>query len=162
MGASAKFATAGKELPKKDLGMIAMSYGNVYVAQVAMGANDMQVIKAMNEAEAYEGPSIIIAYCPCINQGLNMADGLSHQKNAVETGSWPLYRYNPENMKEGKAPLTLDSKAPTKPLADFMASETRFQVVNKSNPDRYNMLLNKAQENVNEKRSLLEHLAEYK
>lgn len=162
MGASAKFATAGKELPKKDLAMIAMSYGNVYVAQVAMGANDMQVIKAMNEAEAYNGPSIIIAYCPCINQGLNMADGLSHQKNAVETGSWPLYRYNPENMKEGKAPLTLDSKAPSKPLADFMASETRFQVVNKANPERYDMLVNKAQENVNVKRALLEHLAEYK
>ena len=162
MGASAKFATAGKELPKKDLAMIAMSYGNVYVAQVAMGANDMQVIKAMNEAEAYNGPSIIIAYCPCINQGLNMADGLSHQKNAVETGSWQLYRYNPENMKEGKAPLTLDSKAPSKPLADFMASETRFQVVNKANPERYDMLVNKAQENVNVKRALLEHLAEYK
>ncbi|MBP5352173.1 MAG: pyruvate:ferredoxin (flavodoxin) oxidoreductase [Alphaproteobacteria bacterium] len=162
MGASAKFATAGKELPKKDLAMIAMSYGNVYVAQVAMGANDMQVIKAMNEAEAYNGPSIIIAYCPCINQGLNMADGLTHQKNAVESGSWPLYRYNPDNMKEGKAPLMLDSKAPTKPLADFMASETRFQIVNKSNPERYNMLLNKAQEGVNEKRALLEHLAEYK
>ncbi|MCQ2734901.1 MAG: pyruvate:ferredoxin (flavodoxin) oxidoreductase [Alphaproteobacteria bacterium] len=162
LGASAKFATAGKELPKKDLAMIAMSYGNVYVAQVAMGANDMQVIKAMNEAEAYDGPSIIIAYCPCINQGLNMADGLSHQKNAVETGSWPLYRYNPENMKEGKAPLTLDSKAPSKPLAEFMASETRFQVVNKSNPERYDMLVNKAQENVNVKHALLEHLAEYK
>ncbi|MBO6281112.1 MAG: pyruvate:ferredoxin (flavodoxin) oxidoreductase [Alphaproteobacteria bacterium] len=162
MGASAKFATAGKELPKKDLAMIAMSYGNVYVAQVAMGANDMQVIKAFNEAEAYDGPSIIIAYCPCINQGLNMADGLSHQKDAVETGSWPLYRYNPENVKEGKAPLTLDSKAPSKPLADFMSSETRFQVVNKANPERYNMLVNKAQENVNEKRALLEHLAEYK
>ena len=162
MGASAKFATAGKELPKKDLAMIAMSYGNVYVAQVAMGANDMQVIKAMNEAEAFDGPSLIIAYCPCINQGLNMADGLAHQKDVVETGSWPLYRYNPSNIKEGKAPLTLDSKAPSKPLADFMASETRFQVINKTNPDRYNMLLNKAQENVNEKRALLEHLAEYK
>jgi pyruvate-ferredoxin/flavodoxin oxidoreductase len=162
MGASAKFATAGKELPKKDLAMIAMSYGNVYVAQVAMGANDMQVIKAFNEAEAYDGPSIIIAYCPCINQGLNMADGLSHQKDAVETGSWPLYRYNPENMKAGTAPLMLDSKAPSKPLADFMASETRFQVVNKLSPERYEMLLGKAQEGANEKRALLEHLAQYK
>ena len=162
MGASAKFATAGKELPKKDLGMIAMSYGNVYVAQVAMGANDMQVIKAMNEAEAYDGPSIIIAYCPCINQGLNMADGLSHQKNAVESGSWALYRYNPDNMKAGQAPLMLDSKAPSKPLAEFMASETRFQVVNKSNPARYEMLVGKAQVNADEKRALLEHLAQYK
>lgn len=162
MGASAKFATAGKELPKKDLAMIAMSYGNVYVAQVAMGANDMQVIKAMNEAEAYDGPSLIIAYCPCINQGLNMADGLSHQKNAVETGSWPLFRFNPLNEITGKAPLTLDSKAPSKPLADFMSSETRFQVVNKMNPTRYEELLEKAQKNVNDKHTLLEYMSQYK
>jgi len=162
MGASAKFATAGKDLPKKDLAMIAMSYGNVYVAQVAMGANDTQVIKAMNEAEAYNGPSLIIAYSHCINQGLNMAEGLLHQKDAVETGSWPLYRYNPDNVKEGKAPLMLDSKAPSKPLSDYMSSETRFQVVNKSNPERYATLLNKAQEGVNEKRALLEHMSQYK
>ena len=162
MGASAKFATAGKELPKKDLAMIAMSYGNVYVAQVAMGANDMQVIKAMNEAEAYDGPSLIIAYCPCINQGLNMADGLAHQKNAVETGSWPLFRFNPVNETAGKAPLTLDSKAPSKPLAEFMSSETRFQVVNKMNPERYEELLEKAQKNVNDKHTLLEYMSQYK
>lgn len=162
MGASAKFATAGKELPKKDLAMIAMSYGNVYVAQVAMGANDMQVIKAMNEAEAYDGPSLIITYCPCINQGLNMADGLAHQKNAVETGSWPLFRFNPLNETAGKAPLTLDSKAPSKPLADFMSSETRFQVVNKMNPARYEELLEKAQKNVNDKHTLLEYMSQYK
>ncbi len=162
MGASAKFATAGKELPKKDLAMIAMSYGNVYVAQVAMGANDMQVIKAMNEAEAYDGPSLIIAYCPCINQGLNMADGLAHQKNAVETGSWPLFRFNPLNETAGKAPLTLDSKAPSKPLSEFMSSETRFQVVNKMNPARYEELLEKAQKNVNDKHTLLEYMSQYK
>ena len=140
----------------------AMSYGNVYVAQVSMGANDSQVIKAMNEAEAYNGPSIIIAYSHCIAQGFNLADGLMHQKEAVDTGSWPLYRYNPENIKEGKAPLMLDSKAPSKPLSDYMSSETRFQVVKKANPERYDMLLNKAQENVNEKRALLEHMSEYK
>lgn len=162
MGASAKFATAGKELPKKDLAMIAMSYGNVYVAQVAMGANDMQVIKAMNEAEAYDGPSLIIAYCPCINQGLNMADGLAHQKNAVETGSWPLFRFNPLNETAGKAPLALDSKAPSKPLSEFMSSETRFQVVNKMNPARYEELLEKAQKNVNDKHTLLEYMSQYK
>ena len=161
MGASAKFATAGKALPKKDLAMIAMSYGNVYVAQVSMGANDMQVIKAMNEAEAFDGPSIIIAYSHCIAQGFNLIDGLTHQKEAVDTGSWPLYRYNPDNVKEGKAPLMLDSKAPSKPLSDYMSSETRFQVVKKSNPQRYETLLNKAQENVNEKRSLLEHMSQY-
>lgn len=162
MGASAKFATAGKSLPKKDLGMIAMSYGNVYVAQVSIGANDAQVIKAMNEAEAYDGPSLIIAYSHCIAQGFNLIDGLSHQKAAVESGSWPLYRYNPENIKDGKAPLSLDSKAPSKPLSDYMANETRFQIVNKQNPERYETLLNKAQENVKEKRSLLEYMSEFK
>ena len=162
MGASAKFATAGKALPKKDLGMIAMSYGNVYVAQVSIGANDAQVIKALNEAEAYNGPSLIIAYSHCIAQGFNLADGLSHQKAAVESGSWPLYRYNPENIAEGKAPLSLDSKAPSRPLSEYMANETRFQIVNKANPERYETLLNKAQENVNEKRSLLEHMADFK
>ena len=162
MGASAKFATAGKALPKKDLGMIAMSYGNVYVAQVSFGANDMQLIKALNEAEAYNGPSIVIAYSHCIAQGFNLADGVEHQKNAVETGSWPLYRYNPENIKEGKAPLMLDSKAPTKPLSEYMANETRFQIVCKANPERYETLLNRAQENVKEKRELLEHMAQLK
>ena len=162
MGASAKFATAGKALPKKDLAMIAMSYGNVYVAQVSMGANDMQVIKAMNEAEAFDGPSIIIAYSHCIAQGFNLADGLEHQKLAVETGSWPLYRYNPENIAEGKAPLVLDSKAQTKPLADYMSSETRFQVVKKANPERYENLMNKSEENLKNKRDLLEHMAEFK
>jgi len=161
MGASAKFATAGKALPKKDLGMIAMSYGNVYVAQVSIGANDNQVIKAMNEAEAFDGPSIIIAYCHCIAQGFNLADGLDHQKAAVETGSWPLYRYNPDNVEAGKAPLMLDSKAPSRPLSDYMSNETRFQVVNKMNPERYETLLNKAQENAKDKRSLLEHMSTF-
>ena len=162
MGASAKFATAGKALPKKDLGMIAMSYGNVYVAQVSAGANDMQLIKAMNEAEAYDGPSLIIAYCHCIAQGFNLNDGLDHQKAAVESGSWPLYRYNPNNIAEGKAPLMLDSKAPSRPLSDYYGNETRFQIVNKANPERYETLLNKAQEGAKEKRNLLEHMAEYK
>ena len=162
MGASAKFATAGKELPKKDLAMIAMSYGNVYVAQVSMGANDSQVIKAMNEAEAFDGPSIIIAYSHCIAQGFNLADGLEHQKVAVETGSWPLYRYNPNNIKEGKAPLTLDSKAPSRPLSDFMSNEVRFQIVNKMNPERYEALMEKSSENLKAKRELLEHMAEFK
>ena len=91
-----------------------------------------------------------------------MADGLIHQKDAVETGAWPLYRYNPDNANEGKAPLMLDSRAPTKPLAEYMSNETRFQVVNKANPERYETLLNKAQENVNDKRSLLEHMAQMK
>ncbi len=159
MGASAKFATAGKALPKKDLGMIAMSYGNVYVAQVAFGANDAQLIKAMNEAEAFDGPSIIIAYSHCIAQGFNLFNGLAHQKDAVESGSWPLYRYDPRNIAACKAPLMLDSKAPTKPLADYMLSETRFAIVNKQDHERFENLMNKSQENIKEKRSLLEHLS---
>ncbi len=159
MGASAKFATAGKALPKKDLAMIAMSYGSVYVAQIAFGANDMQTIKALNEAEAFDGPSIIIAYSHCIAQGFNLNDGLDHQKSAVETGSWPLYRYNPDNITAGKAPLMLDSKAPSRPLSDYMASETRFQSVKKANPERYETLLDKAQQNLKDKRALLEHMS---
>ena len=159
MGASAKFAIAGKASPKKDLGMIAMSYGNVYVAQVSFGANDMQLIKAFNEAESYNGPSIIIAYSHCIAQGFNLIDGVAHQKAAVDSGNWPLYRYDPRNFADCKAPLILDSKAPTMPLADFMANETRFGVVKKQNPERYGKLLNEAQEDVKEKRALLEHMA---
>ncbi|MBQ2810751.1 MAG: pyruvate:ferredoxin (flavodoxin) oxidoreductase [Alphaproteobacteria bacterium] len=162
MGASAKFATSGKALPKKDLGLIAMSYGNVYVAQVSFGANDMQLIKALNEAEAFDGSSLVIAYSHCIAQGFNLADGLTHQKDAVETGAWPLYRYNPDNAKDGKAPLMLDSKAPSKPLAEYMSNEARFQIVNKTNPERYETLLNKAQENVHQKRSLLEYMSQMK
>ena len=161
LGAIAKFAASGKRVRKKDLGMIATTYGYVYVAQIAMGADQAQCLKAIREAEAFDGPSIIIAYSHCIAQGFNLADGLQHQKNAVETGSWPLFRYNPDNIKEGKAPLTLDSKAPSKPLSDYMSNETRFQVVNKMNPERYETLLNKAQENVKEKRSLYEHMAEF-
>lgn len=161
MGASAKFATAGKSLPKKDLGMIAMSYGNVYVAQVAVGANDIQLIKALNEAESYDGPSIVIAYSHCIAQGFNLFNGLKHQKAAVESGSWPLYRYDPRNIAACKAPLMLDSKAPSIPLAAYMADENRFGIVQKQNPERYDNLLHKSQEHVKEKRSLLEHMAEF-
>ncbi|MDR1026379.1 MAG: pyruvate:ferredoxin (flavodoxin) oxidoreductase [Lactobacillus sp.] len=161
MGASAKFATAGKALPKKDLGMIAMSYGNVYVAQVAFGANDMQLIKALNEAESFDGPSIVIAYSHCIAQGFNLFNGLSHQKAAVESGSWPLYRYDPRNVEACKAPLMLDSKAATVPLADYMADENRFTIVKKQNPERYETLLERSQENLKEKRSQLEHLASF-
>ena len=160
-GAAAKFATAGKSLPKKDLGLMAMSYGSVYVAQIAFGANDLQTIKALNEAEAFDGPSVVIAYSHCIAQGFDLANGLEHQKSAVDSGSWPLFRYNPDNVKEGKAPLMLDSKAPSIPLSDFMAKETRFQVVNKADPARYQDLLGKAQEDVNEKWALLQHMAAY-
>jgi len=159
MGASAKFAMAGRELPKKDLGMIAMTYGGVYVAQVAIGANDNQLIKAMIEAESYEGPSLIIAYAHCVAHGYGLDAGLSHQKLAVESGAFPLYRYDPRRVAEGKAPLVLDSKAPSVPLADFMSSETRFKVVERQNPEHYKVLLERAQRDVDAKRALYEHMA---
>ena len=162
IGASAKFAAAGRELPKKDLGMIAMSYGNVYVAQIAFGAKDAQTLQALREAESFDGPSIIIAYSHCIAHGYNIGtNGLEQQKLAVESGMWPLYRYDPRNVEEGKAPLKLDSKAPTKPIADFMQNETRFKVVEKQNPARYSKLLNAAQAGVEGKRELFEHMAGY-
>ena len=160
IGASAKFAVAGKSLPRKDLGMIAMASENVYVAQVAVGANDMQTIKAFVEAESYNGPSLIIAYSHCINHTYEIdKNGLEHQKNAVETGFWPLYRFDPRRVAEGKPGLQLDSKAPTKPIAEFMANEGRFQIVKKQDPERYERLVEYAQEQVEERRRLYEHLA---
>ena len=160
IGASAKFAVAGKALPRKDLGMIAMASENVYVAQVALGANDMQTIKAFVEAESYNGPSLIIAYSHCINHTYEIdKNGLDHQKNAVETGFWPLYRFDPRRVAEGKPGLQLDSKAPSKPIAEFMANEGRFQIVKKQDPERYERLVEYAQEQVEERRRLYEHLA---
>ncbi len=111
-GAVAKFAARGKSMPKKDLGMLAMAYGNVYVARVAMGANDQQTLHAFLEAEAYDGPSLIIAYSHCIAHGIDMRKGLEQQRLAVQSGYWPLYRYNPALADEGKNPLTIDSKEP--------------------------------------------------
>ena len=147
IGASAKFAVAGKAIPRKDLGMIAMSSENVYVAQVAMGANDAQTIKAFVEAESFNGPSLIIAYSHCIAHGYEIGEqGLEHQKAAVESGFWPLYRFDPRRVAEGKAGLQLDSKAPTKVMADYMANETRFQIVKKADPERYDRLVKFAQE----------------
>ena len=133
-GASAKFASAGKASPKKDLGMIAQAYGNVYVAQVAMGANQQQVIKAFNEAAAWQGPSLIIAYSTCIAHGIDMETSMTHQAEAVSTGYWPLYRFRPD--EEDAPALKLDSKAPTGSVADFMASEARFSILARSHPQR--------------------------
>ncbi|MCB0731197.1 MAG: pyruvate:ferredoxin (flavodoxin) oxidoreductase, partial [Ignavibacteriae bacterium] len=131
LGAVAKFAAAGRPNPKKDLGMMAMGYGNVYVAQIAMGANDTQTLRAILEAEAYDGPSIIIAYSHCIAHGYDLAQGMEHQKLAVDSAHWPLYRYNPDNLKEGKNPLKLDSKAPKIKLEDFIYTETRYKMLQK-------------------------------
>ncbi|MFZ1291649.1 MAG: pyruvate:ferredoxin (flavodoxin) oxidoreductase [Melioribacteraceae bacterium] len=159
LGAVAKFAAAGRPNPKKDLGMMAMGYGNVYVAQIAMGANDTQTLKAILEAEAYDGPSIIIAYSHCIAHGYDLAKGMEHQQMAVDSGHWPLYRYNPENVKEGKNPLKLDSKAPKIKLEDFIYTETRYKMLQKIDPVRTKYLLGLAQAEVNKKWNHYEQLA---
>ncbi|MEI8032068.1 MAG: pyruvate:ferredoxin (flavodoxin) oxidoreductase [Chlorobiaceae bacterium] len=132
--AVAKFAAAGRTVTKKDLGMISMSYNNAYVASVALGARDDHTLKAFLEAEAYNGPSIIIAYSHCIAHGINMATALDNQKAAVDSGHWLLYRYNPERLKEGKNPLLLDSKKPKIPVAQFLNMENRFRMLKKSHP----------------------------
>jgi pyruvate-ferredoxin/flavodoxin oxidoreductase len=150
-GAVAKFAASGKPLKRKDLGRLAMSYGNVYVAQIAMGSSDAQTVKAIIEAEAYDGPSIIIAYSHCIAHGINMQHGLDQQKLAVESGYWPLYRYHPDLIAEGKNPFTLDSKAPKIPLRNFAYNETRYKMLTKTHPEVAKRLIELAQEDVNEK-----------
>ena len=159
MGAVAKFAAGGKGTPKKDLGLLAMSYGYVYVAQVAMGANDSQTIRAFQEAEAYDGPSIIIAYSHCIAHGIDMAKGMNQQKLAVDSGHWILYRYNPLLRAEGKNPLELDSKAPSIPLKDYAYNETRYRMLAQSNPEAAKRLLTAAQDAVNSHWKLYERMA---
>ncbi len=134
-GAVAKFAAAGRPSRKKDLGMMAMRYGNVYVGQISMGANDTQTVKTLLEAEAHEGPSLVIAYSPCIAHGIDMSKVHEHMKMAVTSGHWPLYRYNPALVDEGKNPMNLDSKEPSMPLRDFLMSESRFAQLAKSHPE---------------------------
>ncbi len=142
-GAVAQFAASGKAMAKKDLGMMAMAYGNVYVANVAL-SNPAQVVKAFMEAEAYDGPSIIIAYAHCIAHGINMTTAVDEQKNAVSCGYWPLYRYNPALTAEGKNPLQLDSKSPTTSFEDYAYGENRYKVLQKSNPEGAAVLMKKA------------------
>jgi len=157
--AVAKFAAAGKSLPKKDLGLMTMMYGNVYVAQIAMGANMTQTIKAFHEAEAYDGPSLIIAYSHCIAHGIDMSQGYEIQKDAVESGFWPLYRFNPVSATEGKAPLSLDSRAPKTDVADFMYKQNRFKILRQANPKRANELLELIREDVNHRWEVYQEFA---
>jgi pyruvate-ferredoxin/flavodoxin oxidoreductase len=146
--AVARFAARGKGNPKKDLGMIAMSYGYIYVAQVAMGANDQQTLRAFIEAEAYDGPAIIIAYSHCINHGIDMRKGLEQQKLAVQSGIWPLYRFNPVLAEQGKNPLILDSKDPSIPVEDYAYNETRYRMLLQSDEARAEFLMKEAKEDV--------------
>jgi pyruvate-ferredoxin/flavodoxin oxidoreductase len=159
LGAVAKFAFGGKPRPKKDLALLMMSYGNIYVARVAMGANDTHTVKAFLEAEAYDGPSLIIAYSHCIAHGYDMVYGLDQQKAAVQSGYWPLCRYNPELAKQGKNPLQLDSRAPTLPLEKYIYNETRYTMLAHSNPEAARRLLAEAQREVIRRWKFYEYLA---
>jgi len=157
--AVAKFAAGGKATAKKDLAMMAMNYGNVYVARVAMGANDMQTLKAFLEAEAYNGPSLIIAYAHCIAHGYDMAHGLGQQKLAVQSGYWPLFRFNPALAGQGKNPFQLDSKPPCIPLEDYIYKETRYTSLTQSHPEEARRLLQQAKQDVLDRWKLYENWA---
>ena len=159
IGASAKFAMAGKAIPKKDLGMIAMAYRNVYVAHVAFGAKDAQTVKAFQEADSYPGASLVIAYSHCIAHGYDLAYGLDQQKLAVDTGYWPLYRFDPRRLDAGENPLMLDSASPKGDVAKYMANETRFRVVQQQDPERFRRLLEMEQHEVTTRYALYEQMA---
>ena len=161
-GAVAKFAAGGKPGPKKDLGMMAMTYGNVYVASVAMGAKDEHTLKAFLEAEAYDGPSIIIAYSSCIAHGIDMTTSMSDQKVAVDSGQWLLYRYNPERAVIGENPLALDSRAPSRKVQDWLLQQTRFKMLTKSKPEDAERLWKLAQKDVEARFHMYEYLASRK
>ncbi|MBC2606181.1 pyruvate:ferredoxin (flavodoxin) oxidoreductase [Pelagicoccus albus] len=159
IGAQAKFASKGKELPKKDLGQIAMSYGGIYVAQIAMGANEQQTLEVLREAESYDGPSLVIAYGPCLAHGIDLSFGPDRQKTAVNSGYWPLYRFDPRNADTELPVFRLDSFTPSVPVADFMRAENRFKSLERSNPERASALLERAQAQVDARWNRLEALA---
>jgi pyruvate-ferredoxin/flavodoxin oxidoreductase len=159
LGAAAKFAMAGKETPKKDIGMMAMGYGHVYVARIAFGAKDVQTVRAFQEAESYPGPSLLIAYSHCIAHGYDMAYGCEQQGLAVDSGVWPLYRFDPRRVKAGEPPLKLDSSAPKIPAKTYMQNETRFRMTEKLDPERYKQLLRWAQKATEQRFAVYEQLA---
>ncbi len=160
IAATAKFAAAGKAVPKKDLALQVISYGNVYVARIAMGANAQQTLQAMREAEAYHGPSIILAYSPCIAHGIDLRDGLSQTQKAVDSGYWPLIRFNPELRKKGKKPFILDSTRPSIKLEEFAYNEQRYKILQKNNPEKAAVLMKLAQESLDLRWETYEHMAE--
>jgi pyruvate-ferredoxin/flavodoxin oxidoreductase len=160
--AVAKFAAAGKPSPKKDLGLLAMTYGNIYVAKVAIGANASQTVKAFSEAEAYPGPSLIIAYSHCINQGFNLTYGYEEQKKAVACGHWPLYRFDPRLKEQGKNPLQLDSRPPTMEFAEYAYNEDRYRSLKQSKPEAAVELMKLANRDAVERYALMEQLANLK
>jgi len=159
LGAAAKFAAAGKEVPKKDLGLEAMSYGNVYVARVAMGAKVNQVLHAFTEADSYPGPSMIIAYSHCIAHGYDLKFGAEQQKLAVSSGTWPLYRFDPRRVAQGLPPLQLDSEPPKIGVKAYMRNETRFRMIEKVNPERFERLVHAAQRSAQQRFAVYQQLA---
>ncbi len=157
--AVAQFAAGGKKMPKKNMGLIAMSYGGIYVASIAIGANPNQAVKAFAEAESYDGPSLILSYTHCIAHGIDMATGYETQKMAVASGHWPLYRFDPRLAGEGKNPLQLDSKAPTVNFEDFAYGQNRFRSLTKAKPEVAKQLMELAKKDASQKYSLLEKLS---
>ena len=157
--AVAKFAMAGKGMPKKDMGLIAMSYGYVYVARIAMGANDQQTLRAFLEAETYDGPSLIIAYSHCIAHGYDMAKGLEQQKLAVQSGHWPLYRYDPRLAQQGKNPLLIESKEPSIPFSQYAYNETRYKMLSQLDEARAERLMQEAQHDAKSRWTLYQQMA---
>jgi pyruvate-ferredoxin/flavodoxin oxidoreductase len=157
--AVAKFAAQGKAIPKKDLGMIAMAYGYVYVARVAMGASDQQTLNAFLEADAYDGPSLILAYSHCIAHGYDLVHGLEQQKLAVQSGAWPLYRFNPSRAALGQNPLSIDSKEPTIPISEYAYNETRYSMLLQSDEQRAEALIKLAQKDAKSRWALYEQMA---
>jgi pyruvate-ferredoxin/flavodoxin oxidoreductase len=160
IGAVAKFASSGKKVGKKDLAMMAMSYGYVYVAKVSIGADPNQLIKAMNEAENYDGPAIVIAYAHCVAHGINMNNGLEEQKKAVASGHWQLFRYNPDLALKGENPLKIDSKAPTMNLADYVYGENRYKILQKMDPETSAKLIEEADKLAKKKYEYLKKMSE--
>jgi pyruvate-ferredoxin/flavodoxin oxidoreductase len=158
-GAVAKFAAGGKASPKKDLGLMAMTYGNVYVASVAMGAKDEHTLKVFLEAESYDGPALIIAYSHCIAHGINLPTAMQNQQAAVRSGQWLLYRHDPRRIERGENPLQLDSAAPRMKVQDYLRLENRFRMLGQSHPDDANALFKQAQDDADTRWALYQYLA---
>ncbi len=159
LGSTAEFSAAGKRTPKKNLGAMMTAYGYVYVAQVVFGANPAQTLQALLEAQAYKGPSIVVAYATCIAQGFDMSKGIAEMRKAVASGHWPLFRYNPDLAKQDKNPLIIDSPEPSMPFKDYAYGENRYRALKQSNPELAARLMGRAQNAINRRWSYLNHLA---
>jgi pyruvate-ferredoxin/flavodoxin oxidoreductase len=159
LGAIAQFAAGGKRTPKKNIGMMMATYGKVYIAQIAFGANPAQTVRAISEAEAYNGPALIIAYSTCIAHGIDMSKGIEQQKKAVACGYWPLYRYNPELEAQGKIPLVIDSKEPTVSFEEYAYNENRYRTLKAINPEVAAALAKQAEAEIKRRWKLLKHQA---